>query len=134
MNFSKTTEYTLQILNFMANGGKEIYSANEINSGLKIPYRYLRKQLTILSAQGILNSIQGKMGGYSIHGNIEEITLFDIIKTTQGNEGEMDCFFGNKECPMDNKCVMHDKWVDAKSSITAVLKTTTLKDIIKKHS
>lgn len=132
MNFSKTTEYTLQILNFMVNGGKELYSANELNSGLTIPYRYLRKQLTLLTSYGILNSIQGTKGGYSINGKLEEVSLYDVIKATEGENEENECFFGLKNCPMDNKCVMHDKWSDAKMSINKVLKSTTINDIIRK--
>lgn len=132
MNFNKTTEYTLQILNFMVNGGKEMYSANELNSALKIPYRYLRKQLTVLTSYGILNSIQGPKGGYSIKGILEDISLYDVIKATERENEENECFFGIKECPMDNKCVMHEKWSDAKMSINKVLKSTTINDIIRK--
>lgn len=129
MNFSKTTEYAFRILILMANGNKELYRAEEIFGELKIPYRYLRKQLTNLSKTGLIVSVQGKNGGYLISKSIEEISLLDIVIATGDDGIKNECFFGFEKCGNQEKCVMHEKWVSVRESIYNVLQTTNLSEL-----
>ena len=66
MKFSKTTEYALRIFGLIGVNESKVYTAKEIYENLHIPLRYLRKLLTSLSKSGLMNSIQGKSGGYRI--------------------------------------------------------------------
>ena len=129
MNFSKTTEYALRIMSFMAMDEKKLYSANDIYDNLKIPFRYLRKLLTILSKSELINSVQGKNGGYRISKSLKEISLFDIIKATGDDLINNECFFGFENCALENKCAIHDKWTAGRENINHVLTTTTLDEI-----
>jgi Rrf2 family protein len=131
MNFNKTTEYALRILGHMSADENKIYSANELYERLKIPFRYLRKQLTILSKGELLSSVQGKDGGYRISKSINEINLLDIVKATGDNLINMECFFGFGNCALVDKCVMHDKWSSIQENIINVLINTKLSDIKK---
>lgn len=131
MIFSKTTEYALRIMNFMAMDKKKLYSANDIYKNLRIPFRYLRKQLTVLSKSGLIISVQGKNGGYRISKNLSEISLLDIIRVTGDNKINNECFFGFKSCAFEKKCAMHEKWADMRKSINNVLTSTTLKELEK---
>jgi Rrf2 family protein len=129
MNFNKTTEYALRILSYMAADEAKLYSADEIFQNLKIPYRYLRKQLTILSKSGLMISVQGIRGGYRLAKPNKDISLLDIV-TACGEDFISDmCFFGIRECSFGQKCAMHDKWAVVKDSIRKVLGATTLADL-----
>jgi len=142
MIFSKTTEYAIRIMSYMAMDEKRLYSANNIYENLRIPFRYLRKQLTILSKSGLIYSVQGKNGGYRISKKLNEISLLDIIHPTWDNQNINECFFGFKNCAFEKKCAMHYKWVDVLETINNVLISTTLEelkesgtpDFIKKNS
>ena len=129
MNFSKTTEYALRIMSFMAMDEKKLYSANDIYDNLQIPFRYLRKLLTSLSKSELINSVQGKNGGYRISKSLSEISLFDIIKATGDDLINNECFFGFENCALENKCAIHDKWTAGRENINHVLTTTTLDEI-----
>ncbi len=129
MNFNKTTEYVLRILSFMAMDENRLYRADDIFENLKIPFRYLRKQLTILSKRGLLVSVQGKRGGYKISKNLRNISLFDILQTSGDNLTSNECFFGFKNCTFEQKCAMHDKWNIIHNSLNQVLKSTSLAEI-----
>ena len=129
MNFSKTTEYALQILSYMAGDEDKLYSANELYESLKIPFRYLRKQLTILTKSKLLVSVQGKEGGYKIMKGGKELSLLDIIQATGDNIISDNCFFGFGSCVLTEKCVMHDKWVGIQGNINNVLSSTKLADL-----
>ena len=129
MNFNKTTEYTLRILSFMSLDETILYSAIDLSEKLKIPYRYLCKQMNLLSKQGFIESIQGKQGGYKIAKSLTDISLLDIVNATENYTKENMCFFGFQECPLQNQCSMHDKWGEVRDKTFAVLKTTTLHDL-----
>ena len=103
MNFSKTTEYALRIMSFMAMDEKKLYSANDIYENLEIPFRYLRKLLTTLSKSGLLISVQGKSGGYRISKNLCEISLFDIVNAMGDNPINNEGFFGFHDCAFVKK-------------------------------
>lgn len=134
MNFSKTTEYALRILSYISLDENRLYSAIELSEKLNIPYRYLRKQMNALSKQGLLESLQGKQGGYKIAKKLTDITLFEIINATEDFSKENQCFFGFQECPLQNRCSMHDKWGEVRDKTFLILKTTTLQDIKEDNS
>ncbi len=108
---------------------KKLYSANDIYDKLQIPFRYLRKLLTILSKSGLIKSVQGKNGGYKISKGLSEISLFDIIRATGDDLINNECFFGFGNCVLEKKCAIHDKWTAGSENINNVLTTTTLDDI-----
>jgi len=126
MKFTKTTEYAFRILSFMAMDESKLYSANELFDNLQIPFRYMRKQLTLLSKSGLLISEQGKNGGYRIAKNPKDISLIDIVQASGENIIENVCFFGFQECAMLEKCAMHDKWIVINEDIIHVLTSTKL--------
>ena len=131
MIFSKTTEYALRIMNFMAMDEKKLYSAKDIYKNLRIPFRYLRKQLTVLSKSGLIISVQGKNGGYRISKNLSEISLLDITRVAGDDQINDECFFGFQNCVFEKKCAMHYKWAAVRESIYNVLISTTLEELKK---
>ncbi len=134
MQFNKTTEYTLRILSFMSLNESDLYSAIDLSEKLKIPYRYLRKQMIMLSKQGFIESTQGKQGGYKIAKALTDISLLDIVNATEDYTKENMCFFGFQECPLQNHCSMHDKWGEVRDKTFEILKTTTLFDLKQENS
>ncbi len=129
MNFSKTTEYILRILKFMAEKPDKLFSVNEIYDALQIPLRYLKRQMTILTKSGIVISIQGRTGGYKFAKKTEDIYLYDIVSITGDNILKNVCFFGHKNCEEDASCVMHKKWAEVREKMLGVLKKTSLNEL-----
>ena len=129
MNFSKTTEYALRIMSYMAMDETRLYSSKEIFQSLNIPFRYLRKLLIVLSKSDLISSVQGKNGGYKISKNLSEISLLDIVSATGHNPIGNQCFFGFSDCAFEKKCAMHDKWAAVRESINSVLTSTTLAEV-----
>ena len=129
MNFSTTTEYSLRIMSYMALDENKLYKADEIISDLKIPQRYLRKLLTKLTKSGLIQSIQGKYGGYKIAKKLEDISLLDIVEASGEQIIKSECFFGLHKCVFHNRCHLHEKWIDIRNQIYEILATTKLSDI-----
>jgi Rrf2 family protein len=133
MNFSKTASYSLNVLSYMATHNDENMSAKFLHEKLDIPYPYLRQVLTNLSRNGFIKSIRGRSGGFAFSKQKEEITLADIIESTDGLEILNKCVLGFKVCPFNNECTMHSVWESTRAGILKVLKETTLSDLTKKR-
>lgn len=131
MNLSKTSKYALRILGFMAITDQELFSAKFIYENRKIPQRYLRRLLTDLTKSGIINSTQGRNGGYALARRIDQIYLADIIDAVDGFESINSCLLGYDDCAFNNDCAMHNLWADTQQKIRTVLTTTSLADLKK---
>ncbi|MFH1121384.1 MAG: Rrf2 family transcriptional regulator [Bacteroidota bacterium] len=131
MNFSKTTEYSLQIMSLMAQDETRLYRTDDIYDKLKIPYRYLRKLMTSLVKKELIASEQGKFGGYRIKRPLEAISLMDILEANNDSYLSNTCFFGFGNCALIHKCSMHEKWISVRENIRLVLVNTSLAEIKK---
>lgn len=133
MNFSKTTSYSLNILSYMATHSDFNMSATFLHKKLAIPYPYLRQMLNDLSKRGFIHSTRGRSGGYAISRPKEEISLADIIESTDGLESLNKCILGFRECPFNNECTLHSVWESTRANIIKVLKETSLADLTNKR-
>ncbi len=131
MILTKTTEYAVRVLIFMANQDRELFTAKYIHEQLNIPYKYLTRLMTRLakSEEGLLVSIQGRDGGFKITNKLNEITLARIIETVEGMDSFNACILGFSECSDDNPCALHFVWEKHKASFLKTLRTTTLEDL-----
>jgi Rrf2 family protein len=113
----------------MARDVERKYSAGYLVEQLKISDKYLRRILTILTKAGIIISIRGREGGYAFKKKIQEIFLSDIVDATEGMDKYMACVLGFSECSDANPCVLHSKWVLARTIIINNFLETSLADI-----
>lgn len=132
MTFSKTTEYALRVLAFMAGDKELMYSANSLHKQLKIPKKYLQRLMTDLTKSGLITSVKGKYGGYLLTKSIKKIYLSEIIDAVEGFKNTPTCFFGFNECALDEPCAMHDVWAKSQAELIKILSKTKLEEIVKK--
>lgn len=126
MNFSKTTSYAMNVLNYMAEHPDTVCSASFLHEELDIPHQYLRSLLTNLSKSGFLKGTRGREGGFILDKAINEIFLADIIDSIEGLDVFSTCIMGFKACPFDNQCAMHETWMETRDRIIDILKNTSL--------
>lgn len=129
MNFNKTTDYALRVLSSMARDQERLWRVDDIFQKTAVPYRYLRKLMTSLAADGIIVSIQGKNGGYRLSKPSAQITLLEIVNIVDPEFVKCKCFFGFESCSLETSCVMHDKWIAVQNSVIATLSQTTLGEL-----
>jgi Rrf2 family protein len=134
MNFSKTASYSLNVLSYMATHEAESMSAAFLHKKLAIPYPYLRQVLASLKKSGFIKSSRGRSGGFAFSRQKEEISLADIIESTDGLDSLNKCILGFKECPFNNECTLHNVWESTRQGIIKVLNDTSLADLIKKEN
>jgi Rrf2 family protein len=128
MKLSKTSEYALRILSYMAKSPEKLYPARLLVEELHISDKYLRRLMTDLSKAGFIKSIQGRDGGYLFDKDISDIHLSQIIDAVEGMDKYTGCVLGFDECSDENPCVMHEAWLPIKQQLINIFKNKTLSD------
>ncbi|MBE0490808.1 MAG: Rrf2 family transcriptional regulator [Sulfurospirillum sp.] len=130
MHFSKTLEYSILILSYIAIHNKEKISSALLNETLKIPYKYLTKLITILVKAGLINSQKGRNGGISLGKPACEITIALIMNALDEDLQEGKCILVDGKCDPKNPCIMHNTWLEPRSLLEKIIHKTTLEDFI----
>ena len=133
--FNKVTEYALRGLvyiqnqNFMGNRP----GIDEISREIEAPRFYTAKILQRLVRQGFLSSIKGKGGGFFFDTENPELTLRDLIISTEGHKTISGCGFGLKHCDYENPCPLHDQYAEIRNAIENLVSTETIQSLAKKY-
>ncbi|HLO90772.1 MAG TPA: Rrf2 family transcriptional regulator [Lentimicrobium sp.] len=129
MKLTKTAEYALRILSFMAKEPGQLYTAKFLVETLNISDKYLRQLMTSLTKAGLIYSVQGREGGYSFAKSPGKIFLSDIIDSVEGMQKYTGCILGFNHCSDDNPCVMHKVWVNSRKEFIHTFTKMTLDNL-----
>ena len=129
MFISKTSEYALKVLTYMALKNATQFSAQSLYVELDIPKRYLMRLLTDLSKSGFIKATRGRSGGYIFARPIDTIYFSEIINSVEDLQSFEGCVLGNAVCPVDKPCAMHQIWEKPKQAFLETIKNTTLADL-----
>ena len=87
LKFSKKVEYALITMVHMdtmfAHG--EVASAKSLSGKFNIPPEIMGKVLQTLVRKGLMHSVQGVKGGYTISRTLDKITVLQIIEAIEGD-------------------------------------------------
>ncbi len=133
MHLHSTSKYAIRIMSYMANNNnynnKILFNAKDISEILTIPYKFLTKIMSDLVKANLIISIRGREGGYKIARPASNITIIEIINLFNDLTHKEECFLGIGKCDGENRCSMHDKWVEPKILIQKMFEETTLQNL-----
>jgi Rrf2 family iron-sulfur cluster assembly transcriptional regulator len=108
----------------------------KISSDLDLPMPFLAKILQQLTKQKILSSTKGPHGGFSILRDPQTITLYDIVKTIDGEEIFTNCIMHNGPCiTIDNTkkpCPLHEDYSKTRIDRVNLFRNKTIYDLARK--
>ncbi len=88
MKLSAKTEYGIQaLLELASRNGDVPTQAKSIAQRQKIPYRFLEQVLNHLRKAGLVESIRGAQGGYTLARPASEIRISDVLEAVEGGTG-----------------------------------------------
>ncbi|MFQ5490485.1 MAG: RrF2 family transcriptional regulator [Phycisphaerae bacterium] len=129
---SKTGEHALRAMVFLAQQqGEEPVSGPRMAEELSIPQRYLSAILGDLVRGGVLTSVRGKGGGFSLVRRPDQIRLAEVLGPFEPvlHANRSPCPFGNPVCNDDDPCAGHDRWKPIKVAYAEFLHNTSLEDV-----
>jgi Rrf2 family iron-sulfur cluster assembly transcriptional regulator len=105
----------------------------DISSRQAISPRYIEQIFQKLKKAGIIRSVRGPSGGYYLARRIDEITVGDVVRATEGAVELVHCAGSKtkskKECDRIQQCVVRDVWTEASQRLMTYLDSVTLQDL-----
>ena len=92
MKISTRGRYALRVMIDLAEHNSENYiPLKDIVSRQEISQKYLEGIMTDLTKAGMLDAQHGKGGGYKLNRSPEQISVLDVLQTTEGDLAPISC-------------------------------------------
>ncbi len=124
---TKKADYGLALLSILAEKGRGGRVSLSALSELGMPRAFMAKIAIALVEAGILNSKEGRNGGFSLNYEPKEIQVKEALEAIEG-EVEPVCCGG---CPVEGECGQQDFMGRLTDEINKLLEKYTLEDLIK---
>jgi Rrf2 family protein len=135
MKLSKKGEYALRALVCLASpNAPAMLSIQEIARREHIPRKFLEQVLLALNKAGIVQSLRGKAGGYSLRTEPAAVTLGDIVRAVDGPLAPLPCASLEApvkcaDCPSLTQCWLRPVMVEVGAAVNAALEQISLADM-----
>lgn len=124
----KKVEYSIILIAFLAKNRSELVSLAYVAKKLKLPYRFLGQLASKLKEVGIVQSREGKSGGYELVEGWRDRTLYDLMEALGENKRMVKCL-GDEECSRVANCQLKKIWNRVEDSFVKELKMIKLEEI-----
>ncbi|MFW5656507.1 MAG: RrF2 family transcriptional regulator [Bacteroidota bacterium] len=134
MILARSTEYAIRALVFIQvqNWRKKRPLISEIAREIEAPEAFTAKVLQALAKRGTVKSMKGRGGGFFFDEEAEEVSLYQVINTTEGDKLFHQCGFGLKNCSNNNPCPLHDRYQEVRDGFYAIVTEETIQSLSKK--
>lgn len=132
MKLSTRARYGVRLMVALAfNYDKGPIFLKDVARGENISEKYLSLIIIPLRRTGLVNSIRGAHGGYSLAKNPSQVTMKEIIDVLEGDCSLVDCVRNPSSCPRVPICASHDIWAIIGGKISETLNSITLDMLVK---
>lgn len=130
MKLSTRSRYGLRLMLALArNYGKGNTFLKDIAREEEISEKYLSIIIIPLKGIGLVNSVRGSSGGYTLAKAPSQITLKNIVDVFEG-DCLVDCVKNPRACPRVNTCATRDIWTLLGGKISEILNSITLEQLV----
>jgi len=126
---SKLTDYGTVVLAFMASRPGELLSASEIAEATRMAVPTVSKLLKKLTGAGVLESVRGAHGGYSLARDAASISAAEIIDALEGPIAITECSGDHSHCSFESVCALGGRWQQINELIRTALTEISLAEL-----
>jgi Rrf2 family protein len=131
MKFSNSVEYAIHGLIYLAKANSSTtVLITDIASQIAVPEAYLRKIFQQLTKAGLVLSLRGSHGGFSLARAPVAISLKDIVEAIEGSLPVYTCLRSQRHCSLSSVCPVKHSFDEARAAMGKVLQKTTLHTIL----
>jgi len=136
MKFSSQEEYGLRCLLRLAQQGDDgSLTIPAISQSEGISQAYVAKLMRLLRRGGFVDSVRGKVGGYTLVRAPEKIIVGEVMAVLGGrlfNPNFCDDHSGDRDvCAHSTECSIRSLWHAVQVAVNQVLGKTTLQDLLR---
>ena len=136
MKISTRGRYALRVMIDLAEHNSEAYiPLKDIVARQEISQKYLEGIMTDLTKEGILDAQHGKGGGYKLNRAPDQITVLDVLLTTEGDLAPISCLDQTAEpCARAAECKTLPMWQKLYELLRSFFDGITLADLMSPDS
>jgi Rrf2 family protein len=134
MKISTKIRYgTRAMLELASRYGEGPIELKEIAKRENISLKYLEQVIVPLRTAGLVKSVRGSKGGYSLAKLPSEICLNDLIEILEGPLNLIECLNDARVCQKIPYCVTRDIWKEVSEAIQGIFHSVTLEDMVNRR-
>lgn len=110
--------------------------AKTIASRQGIPYRFIEHILQILKQAGIVRSLRGAQGGYTLAQDPDQISLAELVNSMNGAEATSSTVNGSAGSPETRQVtntILSTIWAQVQEAEQSVLRVISLQSLVEQH-
>jgi Rrf2 family transcriptional regulator, nitric oxide-sensitive transcriptional repressor len=131
MHLTKFSDYSLRALIAATIRNPELVTIPELAVMYDISEDHVRKVMHQLACHGFLESVRGRSGGFRLGRPAKEITIGQVIRTTEAEFRIVECFKPSSgQCRLEAGCELKPILREALDAFLAVLDRYTLADLV----
>jgi Rrf2 family protein len=124
----KSVEYSIVLISYLSKNEDINISLKDASKKLLLPYSFLSKLATNLTSGGIIESQEGKSGGYKMKIGWQDKSFYDLLVALGENKAMVSCL-GGKLCSRSRTCSIQNIWKQIEGSWQQDLKKIKLNQI-----
>lgn len=129
IKINRKVEYALMVLKFMKGRHlDELTTAREVCDKYHTPFDTTSKVMQLMNSAGILHSQKGVKGGYSLSGDLSDVSFVGLVQLIEGKSFMMDCHEG--PCDLFKSCNIAQPIRRLNDYIINIFSTITLNEIL----
>lgn len=129
MEVKRRTDYAIRMMTRMASTPGAPLSVKVMSQADDVPYQFARAIQRNLSDANLIKVIRGARGGAILARPASEISLLDIVKSTQGRPDCSPCTHDEEWCTRMGSCSVHNIWKRLDVLTAKYLESVKLSDI-----
>ncbi len=130
IRMTKQADYGIVLLTHLAQDPERLFNASELAADTQLPPPTVSKILKLLARAGILSSLRGVKGGYTLARSAEQINVAQIISALDGPIAITECIDDTPgECTQEPFCAVRGNWQRINEAIRGALERITLAEM-----
>jgi FeS assembly SUF system regulator len=131
LRIAKLTDYATGLMVQMSLSPSRQVSAQQLAVELGLPQPTVAALLKKLGRAGLVASVRGAGGGYTLARAPRTISLTDVITAIEGPIALTACALGDGHCDLENGCATRLRWRAINQTVQATLAMMNLADMAK---
>ncbi len=137
MKISTKGRYGLRaIIDLAINSAGDHVALYSVAQRQGISENYLEQMFSTLRKAGLVKSVKGAQGGYTLAAKPSEITIGTVLRALEGSLSIIDenSEIGDSDSSSLQRCLKETLWDKINESINAVVDSITIEDIVNEYN
>ena len=129
IKINRKVEYALMVLKLMNDKARsELTTAREVCDRYTLPFDTTAKVMQQMNGAGILQSLKGVKGGYTLARDLGSISYMELAELIEGKSFMMDCTDGH--CDLSQTCNISQPFKRLNDYLITIFNSLTLNELL----